>query len=618
MSIQPEKTEVSTSKKVAAVKYANQGIMVHRVWWVQDDGSCACGDPKCTENNIGKHPIAKWKTERTSDPMIAAKLWEEYPEANIGVSGFTVIDPDRHDGGADGVTAWYTLLNRHESVDTWIVKTPGDGFHYYYLPDSDIGNSEGNLPDGINVRGSTAGYVVAPPSNHVKGTYKWLKDYGPDTIDDPAALPIGIKQLIQNKKPLLSNDGKGPGEINEGHRNQTLTSIAGHLFNVPGMSGTNLSKTLHAMNGELCTPPLSVNEVNGIVKSAQDHFKKNDPNNMIPADFSLWNNQMHDPLDVDRSNLMAETVIRDLLYERGNTVIAGEGGVGKTTILMDMVIQACQGGDIWLSKSGTPINATRHILPFSTLYIDFDMGLPLVAMASLLAEQYEVTADAPGKVRVLSDPVPIPDIWDDQQVDQVASFAVEHGFDLIVFDSMAFMGGNKSMKDDEFGRRLIEIARIFRGYNLMSILVHHTNRQGDYFGSAYIQHSATNLVLIKRSKKDILVKVIKNRYGPAGRAWKLRRVPRVTENGEEYATFEGVGKTDDIGEVHILQEALERSGDQGMNVTGIIRAFKAAGYGEKKARHAIENAEVEKLIALHSDAHDRNKLFVWNSTPQRL
>jgi hypothetical protein len=63
-----------------------------------------------------------------------------------------------------------------------------EGRHRYFTdPSGQLGNSEGQLPDGINVRG--AGFVVLPPSPHASGArYRWLPGC---SLDDYASgLPV--------------------------------------------------------------------------------------------------------------------------------------------------------------------------------------------------------------------------------------------------------------------------------------------------------------------------------------------------------------------------------------------------------------------------------------------
>ena len=114
--------------------------------------------------------ILDWPERSTNDPDKIREMWRENPEAAVGLdcgkSGLLVIDPDCHWGEADGLTAWrqlWTLLG--ETVPPVIVRTPSGGQHWWFaqLEGMRLGNSEGNLPAGVNVRGF-GGLVLAPKS----------------------------------------------------------------------------------------------------------------------------------------------------------------------------------------------------------------------------------------------------------------------------------------------------------------------------------------------------------------------------------------------------------------------------------------------------------------------
>jgi hypothetical protein len=113
--------------------------------------------------------ITEWQTRSTTDADVIAEWWDKWPDALPGIdlrkAGLIVVDPDRHPGGADGIFAWDLLCFKHGWDDSGqpVVSTAGDGEHYYFKqPDGEpLGNREGGLPDGVNVRGA-GGLVIAP------------------------------------------------------------------------------------------------------------------------------------------------------------------------------------------------------------------------------------------------------------------------------------------------------------------------------------------------------------------------------------------------------------------------------------------------------------------------
>ena len=121
-----------------------------------------------------KGPLVKWRSESlaTNDPNRLRELWKECPDAAVaidcGKSGLLIIDADRKPGGADGITAWHDLFELNQLLYEFtaqppIISTPNGGEHWWFRlpPDIRLGNGEGTLPDGINVRGE--GGLALPP-----------------------------------------------------------------------------------------------------------------------------------------------------------------------------------------------------------------------------------------------------------------------------------------------------------------------------------------------------------------------------------------------------------------------------------------------------------------------
>jgi hypothetical protein len=113
-----------------------------------------------------KVPIAKGWQQGSSDEQQVRAWWREFPWALPGIAlgraGLLAIDPDRH-GGPDGVAAWATLIAEHGGLPEHPTTiTPSGGEHHLFRqpPDVVLGNGEGSLPEGINVRGR-GGFIFA-------------------------------------------------------------------------------------------------------------------------------------------------------------------------------------------------------------------------------------------------------------------------------------------------------------------------------------------------------------------------------------------------------------------------------------------------------------------------
>lgn len=168
-----------------ALRLAKHGLRVH---------------PLQKQNKV---PIlGKWQERATTDEA-KIRVWAgEYPDCNWGVatgpdSGVLVVDIDPKNGGDAN---WEALVAKHGGVDTPVVRTGSGGTHYYfkYPKGSNLGNSRGKLPPGIDIRGIN-GQVVAPGSIHPNGTpYSWV--CGIDEVPF-SPIPLWLLELISAEEP---------------------------------------------------------------------------------------------------------------------------------------------------------------------------------------------------------------------------------------------------------------------------------------------------------------------------------------------------------------------------------------------------------------------------------
>ncbi|GEO18686.1 DUF3987 domain-containing protein [Microvirga aerophila] len=169
---------------------------------------------------FNKQPcITGWQTKATANEAAVRQFWDLFPYAvpgaALGRSGLVVLDADRH-GGPDGVSAFHELAARYGLPKGVIrIKTAGSGEHWVFrnLANDPLGNGEGVLPGGINMRGH-GGFIVAPGSVRPDGE-RWREPDGglrlgssfvAGTIPE---IPHWLVDLIRSHKALdreLPND----------------------------------------------------------------------------------------------------------------------------------------------------------------------------------------------------------------------------------------------------------------------------------------------------------------------------------------------------------------------------------------------------------------------------
>lgn len=216
-----------------------------------------------------KRPIIPWERlqEKSADPAEVADWFEQNPTANVGIvtgrlSGLVVLDVDPGHGGESSLSQ---LEREYGSLpQTVSARTGGGGRHYYFRhPGGVVRNKVGFRP-GLDIRGD-GGLIVAPPSIHPSGRrYRWLDGASPEEIDvapAPSWLAAAMTEDERHSgRPLaywraLVRDG-----VEEGRRNNTIASLAGHLF-WHEVDAEIVTELLLCWNRSRARPPLSDEEV---------------------------------------------------------------------------------------------------------------------------------------------------------------------------------------------------------------------------------------------------------------------------------------------------------------------------------------------------------------------
>lgn len=222
-----------------------------------------------------KLPLIAWEQyqHRRADEDEIAEWFQRWPNANIGIvtgsiSQIVVLDIDpRHDGAES--------LARLEAVNgtlpaTVEAETGGGGRHLYFrAPPMEL-RSRASLAKGADLR-AEGGLVVAPPSIHPSGkAYAWRSGHDPQTLA-PALLPQWLERLARCDWEMRGHpawywrDLLRTG-VEEGVRNTTIASLAGHLL-WHGIDPEVVTELLLCWNRVRCRPPLEDEEVVRVASS---------------------------------------------------------------------------------------------------------------------------------------------------------------------------------------------------------------------------------------------------------------------------------------------------------------------------------------------------------------
>ncbi|MCX7893288.1 MAG: bifunctional DNA primase/polymerase [Burkholderiales bacterium] len=223
----------------------------------------------------GKRPLVAWLEfqHRLAAPEEADRWFQRWPDANVAIvtgalSGLVVLDVDPGHGGG---TSLARLEVEHGPLARTVeAVTGGGGRHFYFAhPGGTVANRIGLAP-GIDLRGD-GGCVVAPPSVHASGRpYAWAPAHGPDEAPlapMPRWILGGGHDSGEARGHTLAHwrelTRRG---VDEGARNATLASLAGHLL-WHGVDPDVAVELLHAWNRVRCRPPLDDEEVLRCVES---------------------------------------------------------------------------------------------------------------------------------------------------------------------------------------------------------------------------------------------------------------------------------------------------------------------------------------------------------------
>ncbi len=221
-----------------------------------------------------KRPLLPWAEFQERPPTRdEVQAWfRRWPEANVAIvtgarSGLVVLDIDVPHGGANSLTR---LQAEHGDLPLTVeALTGGGGRHLYFAHPGGMVHNRVGIEPGIDLRGD-GGYIVAPPSVHPSGTrYAWVATRSPRDVP-LAPLPSWLLEQLRTRPglghPLAHWRQLVAAGVDEGERNNSLASLAGHLL-WRGVDAVVALELLLCWNACRCRPPLADDEVARVVDS---------------------------------------------------------------------------------------------------------------------------------------------------------------------------------------------------------------------------------------------------------------------------------------------------------------------------------------------------------------
>lgn len=434
----------------AAQAYVKQGKLVLPLHSVRD-GHCTCGRKDCS--SPGKHPLTQHGVnDATDDEAQVAAWWSQWPFANIGIatgarSGIAVIDVDPRNGG-------YESLSAITVPDTLTAQTGSGGLHIYLTIEAPVRGTV--LAPGIDLK-ADGGYVVAPPSLHIQGSYTWL---------DPLVPMAPMPQLSVTQRPAATDTANHHGTVIEpdrkdwvvdlltspcaqGQRNNTLTRLSGYFRNVLPERVT--MALMEAWNSTQCDPPMSIVEIRSNVAHKYQRYPGiDDAPIQVWTARTLLEAQMPDPV----------WVIESMLPE-GLTVLGGRPKRGKSWLALQIALDVI--------SSGSTLNQAVH--PGRVIYLALEdsprrLQTRLKAMRSLASDDLMIYTQFP--------------TLDSGGIAELADLLETHRPVFVVIDTMARILGRRSDQDSnsDMTHLLSPVQHLALAHHAAIMLVDHHRKPG--------------------------------------------------------------------------------------------------------------------------------------------
>jgi hypothetical protein len=281
-------------------------------------------------------------------------------------------------------------------------------------------------------------------------------------------------------------------------------------------------------------------------------------------------------------------VIRDLVPEGVVTVLAGTGGIGKSTILA-WITAGITNGTFDGDMKGTPA---------SVAFIGAEDSLEATLIPRLRVAEADIHKVFDLSSVVVTDEKGVtyrslPTISDDLQA--IREVLVENGVKVLIVDPLISISDGDSNKAGDIRRNLDPLAAVAADLGIAIVCVVHFRKGGgnaseSLSGSHAIRDAAKSVLLLAKDDEtdQRILTVDKNNYSPRepSIAFTIDTVSHCTDDGE----YAEVGKATLLGESLVtVHEIVRRGHDDSLGdvSASIVQALKAHG-GEMSVEEVAE------------------------------
>jgi len=400
-----------------------------------------------------------------------------------------------------------------------IIVDSGNGYHAYWLlkepeaisNDSDVAQIEGCNRGLAKALGADASACDLARVLRLPGTWNVKDPANPLDVQVVECEPSRqynfsefdwLPQAEQERTPAYESLTQGP--IQAGQRHTTLLSFGG-LLRQKGFPASVIKTVLEAMNGSVCTPPLSADEVQTIVRSLGNY-----PQGAAASPAGVPEVIELAPIDLSGVDEPGERVdlVEGLLPQGYPSVLYGDGGHGKSYIALAIATSV---------KLGQPFLGLAA-QPSGVLYLDWELEQDeMTRRAYKIARGLGLERPPQGLQYVRADR-PFSEL-----LESIKTFVKERGVGLVVLDSLGPACGG----DPEQARCIIPLLTHLRDLQATVLVIDHQSKlhQGqDYdrktpFGSVYKYNLARSVIQVQRVESGmgqlkLILRQTKCNFGP--------------------------------------------------------------------------------------------------------
>ena len=435
--------------------------------------------------------------DASQDPDTIQEWWKTWPDANVAIAcgkvsgNLVVLDVDMKNGknGKRSIEIWEA--EHGDFPGTVMANTPSGGVHYFFRVEdpSQYKNTVEALM-GVDIRGDGAYVLVYPSGAGGDGKmYTWRHGVSCTEAEEVAEANESVLELLslnsrsaaQKQQDAANRQRTDMHRVQEGNRNDTLFRFASKMVG----SGISRDAALEAARTEIATwdNPLPDFEIVKTVNSAYDSY--------TPNEQTIYGEAEPDPDDLEVHTLdefeekEIEWLIPGYIPKDQITIVAGTGGVGKTSVWVSLVADLSSGkATVFEKGSDTSQYMQRkplHVMFFSGEdTVEHVLRKKLRQQGAILKNITTISLEEKRFSKLL---------FGSKYLESVIAKARP---DVVIFDPIqSFIGVKAKMADrNDIRQRMRCLIEFGSKYGTTSIIIMHTNKQQGAWGRNRMADSA--------------------------------------------------------------------------------------------------------------------------------